>query len=202
MDLLTRHPRWRHLLPGLAALVLLGACSAPEPLPYLRSIDEHTASTVTTVRAPLVFYAEAPDLAVNARDYVDVWAFEVKENAVRRLYVACDVWSTIDRQRVPGTPPLPTPAQVALRVDGASEPLRLAGNDLRSIGLVAWPFPEPPHEGGQTVFLRVSKDQLRWLADQRAKAGIDLIAADGTARSFALWRDERTSLADFLADLF
>ena len=202
MDLLTRHSRRRPLLPALAALVLLGACSAPEPVPYRRSIDEHTASTITTVRAPLVYYAEAPDLAVNARDYVDLWAFEVKENAVRRLYVACDVWSTIDRQRVPGTPPLPTPVQVALRVDGVSEPLRLAGSDLRGIGLAAWPFPLPPHEGGQTVFLRVSKDQLRWLAERSTTAEIDLIAADGAARTFSLWRDERASLADFLADLF
>lgn len=206
MDLL-RHRSHRHRqalkrLLAVATLAVLAACQAPSPQPWLRTIDEHTAATVTSARAPMVYYADAPDLAVNARDYVDLRAFEVKENAVRRLYLSCELWSTIDRERVPGTAPLRAPVQVALRVDGTLEPLRMAGTDLRPIGLVRWPFPEAPHKGGQTVFLRVSKDQLRWLADARSATEIDLIDADGTAHTYALWRDERSSLTDFLADLF
>jgi len=206
MDLL-RHStcrQWRARAGLLAAamLALLCACGTPARVPWVRTIDEHTASTITTTRAPLVYYADAPDLAVNARDYVYVWAFEVKENAVRRLYLACELWSTIDRQRVPGIPPLPAPAEVALRVDSAAEPLRMAGADMRAVGLTHWPFREAPHEGGRTVFLRVSKHQLRQIAESSTTTQIDLIDADGVARTYALWRDERSSLSDFLADLF
>jgi hypothetical protein len=193
-------PAWRNGLLA-ATLLLLAGCEAPAPVPYLRTIDEHTAATVTTARTPSVYYAEAPDLAVNARDYVSVWPFEVKENAVRRLYLACELWSTIDRQRVPGTPSLTLPAQVALRIDDIAEPLRVTGTDLRAVGLRRWPFPAAPHKGGQTVFLRVSKQQLRWLADARSATAIDLIAADGAAQTYALWRDERAALGEFLGDL-
>ncbi len=135
-------PLARPMVAMLASAWLLAGCQAPAPLPYTQQFDEHTGATVTTVASPIVYYADAPDLAVNARDYVSVWAFEVKENAVRRLYLACELWSTIDRTRVPGIAPLPQPKQVNLRVDDIAVPLRVAGDDLQKIGLGRWPFPD------------------------------------------------------------
>lgn len=185
----------------LATAWLLASCEAPAPMPYTQQFDEHTGSTVTTVAAPIVYYADAPDLAVNARDYVSVWAFEVKENAVRRLYLACELWSTIDRTRVPGIAPLPQPSQVTLRVDDIAVPLRVVGDDLQRIGLGHWPFPEAQHRDGHAVFLRVSRDQLRALANADATTALALGTADGQTLDFALWRDGRAAIAQMLADL-
>lgn len=194
-------PFSRSIAGLLAGACLLAGCQAPAPLPYTQQFDEHTGATVTTVAAPIVYYADAPDLAVNARDYVSVWAFEVKENAVRRLYLACELWSTIDRTRVPGIAPLPLPKQVNLRVDGIAVPLRVAGDDLPKIGLGRWPFPQAQHRDGHAVYLRVSRDQLRALANADTATALALVTADGQTLDFALWRDGRAAVAQMLADL-
>lgn len=205
MELLTRIPHAGRRPPVLAAiaaaLLLTTGCATPGSTPYHQRIDEHTAATVTTVVAPVVFYADAPELAVNARDYLSVWAFEVKENAVRRLFLACELWSTIDRSRVPGIAPLPQPARITLHIEETAVPLRVVGAELRLVGLDGWPFPQPPHKGGMTVYLRVSEDQMRYLADSRNRTSVDVIGADGQSYGFTLWRDERAAIGRFLGEL-
>lgn len=201
MAVLTRPAATRRTLAALGAALLLAGCASVPTSPYTQSFDEHTGSTVTTVVTPLVYFADAPDLAVNARDYVSVWAFEVKENAVRRLFLACELWSTIDRTRVPGIPALPKPTQVTLRIDDVAVPLRVVGGELQLVGLERWPFAEPQHPQGHTVFVRVSRDQLRALAAPDVSTALALSTADGQTLDFALWRDGRPALGQMLAEL-
>jgi hypothetical protein len=62
-----------------------------------QTLDERTALVLTGVNTPLVLYKEQPQLAVNAREYVQVAPLEINRRGELRYYLWMGIWSTIDR---------------------------------------------------------------------------------------------------------
>jgi hypothetical protein len=62
-----------------------------------QTLDEGTALVLTGLKDPLVLYREQPQLAANAREYVQVAPLEVNRQGELHYYLWMGVWSTIAR---------------------------------------------------------------------------------------------------------
>jgi len=171
--------------------LLIAACSAsPTSREYL---DESTAATITVANEGWVFARPRTDLAIHAQDYITITPVQVNRNGERRLYLYCQLWSTIDRrqnQRI-----LPEGAELALLVDDRT--IALAGNtpELRRLGFGKEPV-RAPNNLAEIRVQPVDADMLRFMvtADR-----IEVMMKNETATDrFALWRGDRTSIEAFL----
>jgi hypothetical protein len=118
-----------HLLP----LLVLASCASAGPA--VRSyLDTKTAVTVRASTEPWVFAREAPELAANSRDYLDLRLLEVDSMGERRLYLTATAWSTVDRR---GAPTAAATVFAQLRLLASSETLDLvdapAGDDAAAV---------------------------------------------------------------------
>jgi hypothetical protein len=118
-----------HLLP----MLVLASCASGGSA-VRTYLDTKTAVTVRASAEPWVFAREAPELAANSRDYLDLRLLEVDRMGERRLYVTATAWSTVDRR---GAPTAVTTALAQLRLVAPSETLDLvdppAGDDAAAV---------------------------------------------------------------------
>jgi hypothetical protein len=84
----------------LLALLVLTSCASVGPA-VRTYLDTKTAVTVRASAEPWVFAREAPELAANSRDYLDLRLLEVDSMGERRLYLTATAWSTVDRRGAP-----------------------------------------------------------------------------------------------------
>ena len=162
-----------------------------------QTLDERTALVLTGLNRPLVLYREDPQLAVNAREYVQIGPLETNRQGELRYYLWMGIWSTID--------PGPTAGverrfeHVYLFVD--EEPMELTvtswglsdgRNDIR--------FYAKPVATGLDAFYTVTADQLRRIGIAR---DVYLVAGPESRQRYDTWewnQDALTAFADYTAD--
>jgi hypothetical protein len=82
--------RWVHWL----AYLCIAACASSGGVQ--QQLDERTGATLTWMDTPWVFAHERPEIAVNLRDYANLYAVDVNKSGKHRLFVLVHEWSTVD----------------------------------------------------------------------------------------------------------
>lgn len=182
--------------PTLAALfgLLIAACLAtPNVREYL---DESTAATITVATEGWIFARPRTDLAAHAQDYVTITPVQVNRSGERRIYLFCQLWSTIDRRS--GQRIAPENAQLALLADDRQLDLSKPAVDLRRLGFGHDPVPAP----NNLAEIRVQPadaDLLRFMIEaERLEV---LMKNETTTDRFTLWRDGREAASNFLRQI-
>jgi hypothetical protein len=155
-------------------------------------LDESTGVTVTSLAEPLAFFNDEPMLAANARDYVYIGPAELNRTGKREIVLWINFCSTIDRGRRFGSY---RPDKVILMLDG--KPMELAQANDR-INVNEWSYITPVI-GGSTIIYRVTRGQLRLLANA---GDVQVLAeGDGHTRKYARWRSTDNGFQRFASYL-
>jgi len=160
-------------------------------------LDPKTVNTVTHLSAPVVFAREEPSLAVNVRDYLYAGPFEVNRVGEISYYLWLGEWSTIDRLPTDGDGEAATAVSaqaytVVVWLDG--QPTTLPNDRPPTLGRMPY---SGPVDSLRSIFLRVSRDQLRRMA--RAKS-IAVQLQDGNgSRRYRLWSGDPATFSKISA---
>jgi hypothetical protein len=182
-------------IAALWILMLLAACAAEAtvaPAGANEYLDEVTGATITTVERPLVFARERRDLAANARDYVTLAAASVNRSGKIHYTLIAYIWSTVDtRARAPDV----DNKTVVISADDRRVRLTTSGRSAEAQG-ISRPVHEPP---GPTLAPAVFETDLPTLRFLSASRNLSVqLGEDSLAPSYAIWADERESLAQFV----
>ena len=175
---------------GLLALcgLLLVACAASDPR-AVQYLDERTAATITRMDAPWIFAHESPQLAVHARDYLDMRAVDVNRSGQHRLYLQLDLWSTIDLSEVVSLQGL----VLHLQADDRVFPLRCEEDGARyGIGTTR----RAHGEYSRTFYCATERAMLEFLAT--AESVRVRLTREEDEFVFESWRDGRGGLREFV----
>lgn len=180
------------LLLALATLVQAACAIRQVSSGVVQYFDEDTGATVVALAEPLIFAAEAPFLAANARDYVYLGPVEVSRGGEKSHFLWLAEWSSIDRQ-VPAADG-DEQSVLVLLLDG--EPMELtappSGNRLPRSGHS--PYVTPVGSPAEHVFA-LTRQQLIRIA--RAKViSVESVRPD-VVRNYTGWRAERAPLQIF-----
>ncbi len=180
-------------LVAIIASMLLSSCTGrqnvAQPSAYL---EEATGLTVTVLDSVIVFYREDTRIAANARDYLYMAPLEINRSGKHMYYLWLGNWSTIDR--VAGQLKSdPARQQVVVVIDG--QPLELTDRaGLSEVGIDTQPY-GLPSSADSSVYFRVSRDQIRSLANS-ATVVIQVGEAQRSFR-YRIWQGDVADLAGF-----
>jgi hypothetical protein len=153
----------------------------------LERLDQRSGLTVVTDPIPAAFARTEARVSRSARDYVYLGPVEINERGTRHYLLWVGLGSTVDRDAIVDTTPLP----VNLYIDADSVPIELP--------LAPWSEREPRLDG-QSIYhpvvapaiimaARVTLDQLA-LIQQSEPNRIRLAEADAESVEFIKWRDD------------
>jgi hypothetical protein len=176
----------------MAAMMALTAC-ADAPPAARQILDEQSGNSLFVVTKPLVFARERSDVAAHTRDYATLVAVAVDESGTFSEYLLLHRWSTVDRRMLPA----PNPNAGELRILGEGRTIDLA--PLEQVPLTLSSRPElhgPKHGDAITRAYKVDLPTLHFIAACRAL--IVRMPQEPLDTPFALWRDGRASLTQFV----
>jgi hypothetical protein len=178
---------------ALGAAVRAGAADGEAVREY---VDELTAVSITVSLDSLVFARERSDLAANARDYITLAPLEINRTGRRTLFWSGYLWSTIDRRG--REPVIAADEQLVLIADGRPIALRQASASLRDQGVGQPPTPVPVRTATPVLF-EAKPDEIAYVAQARE---LRITTVRNTeSENFALWKDRRRGLLDFVERL-
>jgi hypothetical protein len=133
---------------------------------HTRYLDSLTAATITVSAEPWVFARERPDIAVNVRDYLSLYALEVNRSGERRTYLLVRVWSTVN----PADGPPEDPVILDIAADDRVLSVQPVSAEPRTFG-VGEPIADPRSERERTWYYPVDPEVLTYIsAAQRVSA--------------------------------
>ncbi len=187
---------------AIFALLLLSSGCAHTLPPTEKSriteyLDPQTAMTVRVVSEPFVYGRDAPELAVNARDYLSVGAVELDNMGKHRIFLALVSWSTIDRARVGAASPT-LPERLEVQTAGSTREWAVTSHHPRELGAGVAVL-EPPVERFGESWVELRASDIRALAAAPPDA-IDVVV-EGLRQHFTLWRRGDAALSEFAASL-
>lgn len=176
--------------------VMLAAGCASSAAHFTReSLDPTTAVTITTSRAPIVFYRDTPAQAAYARDLLDLGPIEVNRSGSFTYFLWLGIWTT--------NQPRDFAAQrdgfesIVILVDGEPLNLDVAGWTPAAIG-ASTPVYTKPVASAADAYYAVTVDQIRFMA---AAAELTLRTTGAAPEEYRLWDDAssvRRNLQAFL----
>lgn len=184
------------LLRWLAPLALGGAalagCASVDTQQPRQQFNEADGSSLTIVRAPLVFARARTDVAAHTHDYVTIVAVQEDRSGQRRNWLVAYRWSTVD-PRISAA----SSAPVVLRLIADDRTFDLMPDDeppsewLHRSDLFA------PHPATPVVAFAVDTGALRYSASARQ---LSLrIENDALPVPYSLWEDGRPALQAWLS---
>jgi hypothetical protein len=189
-------PRTRAAFLGFLVALCTPLMAAADGEALREYVDEVTAVSITVSLDSLVFARERTDLAVNARDYITLAPLQINRTGRRAYFWTGYVWSTIDRRGNEAV--VAADEQLVLIADGRPIALRQASASLRDQGVGQPPTPIPVRTARPVLF-EAQPDQLAYVAHARELRVA--VVRDAGSESFALWRDSRRGLLDFIERL-
>jgi hypothetical protein len=177
----------------IALLVLTGACvaCAGSHGELLRQrLDERTTLVTTGLTEPLVLYREQPQLAANARDYIQLGPMEVNRQGNLSYYLWLGTWSTIDRGA--GDRAASAFDRAYLFVDG--EPMELMAGPGPAFDARDLRFYDEPVRSTVNGFYPVTADQLRRLG---AASDVYLVLGADERGRYETWKWNPQALSAF-----
>ena len=182
----------------LVLLLLLAGCASAPADPPRSWLDERTAVSVTAQGTPIVFAREEHLRAINVRDYAEIGAVEINRMGDRRLYLALQSWSTIDRTAAERERMDRSLSRVTVYADDRPIELTQAAASAEQLGLSRRPFVAPT-PGTREIYFTIARSDLRSIALARVLQLRGLGAEEPDI--YLQWQDARPSLAAFLAQL-
>jgi hypothetical protein len=155
-------------------------------------LDETTAATVTVSGAPLIFARERTDLAVNARDYLSLFAVEINRAGRRTHHWFGYVWSTIDKRRDDAAG---SADHFVLMADGRALELRPEATSPREVGIATAPS-DPPSRKAVAAIFAADPEVFDYVA-RASELRLQAIRNDQN-EEYSPWRDGRAALAEFV----
>ena len=172
------------------AVALFACAAAPDRSGPVQYLDRDTAVTFTVVVSPLIFTAARPELAARVRDYATVAAASMERNGRIRYVLLIYLWSTVDPRNEPGAAG-PAPDLVL-----AADDRRFALHPIVDRSQALPPIDRPPVRHFTAAIYPTDLPTLTFLTGARY---LSLLRGEGSRETrFALWRDERRPLADFV----
>jgi hypothetical protein len=175
------------------AFLALTACAGRETRPVER-LDPNTAVHFTILAEPWVYAREAPMLAANARDYLNVGVVVANRAGARTYWLGVVAWSTIDRDPPAGA----AVSMHTIRLQWPSAALELSAvtGGRHEVGLSRPVFIEPASEYLESWY-PLSEDQLRTLSES-APESVALLDATGQPSVYDAWRVAGNAMAEFV----
>ena len=180
------------------SILLLTSCAATRDTAAVELLDSETGVTVRIVASPMVYAHEAPELAVNARDYLSAGVVELINMDRRTQYLLLVAWTTVDRKR-PGAAPLGSPERVSLSIAGRPRELSAPTHDARSLGISSALLRPDTGFVGESWY-RLSAADLKTLASDPPRR-IELLDEAAGTTAYSVWRDESAAWRDFARDV-
>jgi hypothetical protein len=183
-----------------AALVLAlvaAGCSTTRPAGPREYLDEKTAATITVVSDPWIFTREQFGSAVDANDFLNLYAIDVNRMGEHRQYLA--VLQSVPLE--PSTAPdaaTDGPPKLELRTGEHKIVLEVAAEDPQALG-IAQPIAASYTLTSRWWYFPVSKQTLTTVA-----GASDLTASmqtQGHRVPYVMWRDGRAAVAELTAVL-
>lgn len=145
---------------------------------------------------PWIYGRDAPALAVNARDYLNVGVVDTNRGGQHAYWLGVVAWSTIDRSARLAQAQPPTPGRARLSwPDGSFELQPVpAGREALGASEPVFPGPQPAFE---EAWYPLTAAQLARLA-RAPPATVGLIRGDGQVAEYAGWSVEPRALELFL----
>ena len=178
----------------LLTILSLQACAERDLWPA-EHLDQQTAVNITVMAEPWVYFRDAPMLAANARDYLNVGVIEINRAGTREYWLGVISWSTIDRSVIAGAGLPIQPRKVRLHWLAASLELTPVSDGRQSVGLSDPLFVEPQSKFTEAWY-RLSIEQLAQLG-KSAPAGVSLIGEAGQQTGFEQWRVNAVAMEQF-----
>ena len=168
------------ILLFLAGMVIVTGCvHVPQKESVIQHFDKSNSATITTLSAPFSFYRAEPLLAANSRDYVYVGPVEMNRTGQREYFLWLHYCSTIDRNRFAGEH---APNSVFLFID--DKPMELIQTQQIRLDESLYTVPVT---GGITVLYRVTRDQLRKLA-QAGQVRLVIEMGPRNTEEYTVWK--------------
>ena len=186
---------WNRVALTVITVQALAGCAERELWPA-EQLDQTTAVNVTVMAEPWVYFREAPMLAANARDYINVGVVETNRAGTRAYWLGVIAWSTIDRSVIAGAEQPVKPLKVRLRWPAANLELTPASNGRVAVGLSDPVFVEPQSKFTETWY-PLSTVQLKQLGEN-PPTSVALIEVAGQATIYEAWRVNTAPMAEFL----
>lgn len=193
MRYLSAISRIHAVLFGCLITLVVSRAAIPDAAAVREYVDEITAVSITVSLDSLIFARERTDLAVNARDYITLAPLEINRTGRRAYFWTGYVWSTIDRRG--REPVLAADEHLVLIADGRAIALRQSSSSLRDQGVGQPPTPVPVRTAKPVLF-EARPDELAYVAHAR-ELHVAMVREAGN-ESFALWKDSRRGLLDFV----
>jgi hypothetical protein len=175
---------------ALLAAALAACATVPDRSGPIQYLDSDTAVSFTVAASPLIFADMRPELAARVRDYATVAAASMDRNGQIRYVLLIYLWSTVDPRNETGSAgPVP---DLILVADDRRFVLRPIADRAQRLP----PIDRPPVRHFMAAIYQTDLPTLIFLTGARY---LSLVRGDGSREArFALWRDARGSLADFV----
>jgi hypothetical protein len=178
---------------GVAALACVASCSSTDGV--RQQLDERTGATMTWVDAPWIFARERPELAVNVRDYLNLYAVDVNKSGKHQVLVLVHGWSTLDAR---DSPTRPAVTSYDLIVDDRIIRLQPATQTTKQLG-IGQTIDLPRGTFTQDTYCPISIEELR--AITLGRHIYVRIQPEQQTVPYATWKEARRELIAFVAQL-
>ena len=181
----------------LAAMtvIALAGCAERDLWPA-EQLDPETAVNVTVMAEPWVYFREAPMLAANARDYLNVGVVETNRAGTRAYWLGVISWSTIDRSGIALVQQPVKPLKIRLRWPATNLELTPASNGRVAVGLSNPVFVEPQSKFTENWY-PLSTARLRQLGEL-PPTSVALIGEKEQPTIYEGWRVDTAAISQFL----
>jgi hypothetical protein len=178
----------------LVLVLVLAGCSTPRSAGPREYLDEQTAATITVVSDPWIFTREQFGAAVDANDFLNLYAINVNRMGEHRQYLAVLQSVPLEASEAPD-PGLP---KLELRTGQYKFVLEASPEDPKAIG-IAQPIAASYTLTSRWWYFPISKQTLTTVA-----SATDLVASLRTQDRrvpYVMWRDGRAEMAELTAVL-
>jgi hypothetical protein len=182
----------RNLALTLVSLCLL-SCKAAAPRHANEYLDSVTAAMVSSVTTPIIFARTHPDVAANARQYVNIVGASVNRSGHYQYVLLVYIWSTVDARLGAGAHPGDT---LIFLADDRAIRMPRDGRSLQEVG-IAKPLLAPLHARGAPRIYRTDRATVQFISTARHLRM--QLEGDQDARPFDVWKDGRRELGQLAA---
>jgi len=148
---------------------------------------------VSSVTAPIIFARAHPDVAANARQYVDVVGASVNRSGHYEYVLLVYIWSTVDARLGAGAHPGDT---LILLADDRAIRLQRDGRSLKEVG-IAKPLLPPLHTRSAPRIYRTDRATVQFISTvHHLRMQLE---GDQDTRPFDVWKDGRRELRQLAA---
>jgi len=177
------------------AILSLAGCAERELWPAER-LDSTTAVNVTIMAEPWIYSRDAPMLAANARDYLNLGVVETNRAGTRAYWLGIIAWSTIDRSVLAGPAASGPPTKARLIWPAAKLELMPASNGRSAPGLTEPVFVNPQAKFTEAWY-PLSTAQVGQLGEG-APVTVALIDEKGQLTTYEAWQVRAAAMSEFL----